>query len=388
MATVDERLKEWATTREAEILDAIAEHGGQRAAARALGVGHATVEGAMERLRARASRQGYAPGHFTAGVAPGYRMGKVTVQRTPAGVERVWERQHPEVEAALAAIRAAVDATREEIPPASLVCAPSLVREDLCSQYTITDYHFGMQAHACEGDGIGADWNLDIAEEMLVKAIEYLASTAPASGKAILALLGDLIHFDGPDPVTPTHRHPLDAAARQRTVVRVVVRSIRRVIQILLTKHQSVTVLVLEGNHDLSATPWLREILITHYENDDRVVIIDNDLPYQAVEFGVNFIGFSHGHKRKKESLPALFVAMFREMWGRTKTGIIHTGHYHSGEEKDFPGVRIIQHRTFAAPDSHNLRGGWFSEREMASFHYHRRFGPQGRVVVTPEMVA
>lgn len=384
---IDEKLKEWATEREAELLAATNRHGGFRQAAKALNVSHDLVRRAMDRLSKRAASKGYAPGHWDSGVAPGYRMGKVTVQRGPEGVERVWERQHPEATQILAEISEAVEGFKEELPPALPIAPPSAAREDLCTQYTVTDFHFGMLAHAIEGDGLGADWNLDIAEDTLVKSISYLANKSPASGTAILALMGDLLHFDGPDPITPTHRHPLDSAGRQRTVVRSVVRALRRTIKVLLEKHQRVIVVVIEGNHDLSSTPWLRELLITHYEDEPRVEVIDKDLPYQAVEFGVNFIGFSHGHKRKKESLPALFVAMFREMWGRTKTGIIHTGHYHSGDEKDFPGIRLVQHRTITAPDSHSLRGGWFSEREMASFYYHAKFGPQGRDMVTPEML-
>lgn len=384
---IDPKLKEWATERQTEFIDAMNEHGGYRQAAKALGVSKDVVRKSLESLKIRAAREGHAPGHWDAGTAPGYTMGKVTIERFNGDGTRRWERQHPEIEAMLAAIREAVEATKEEIPRVSPTAVPAAVRDDLCTQYTVTDFHFGMLAHATEGDGLGADWNLDIAEETLVRSISYLANKSPDSGTAILALMGDLLHFDGPDPVTPTHRHPLDAAGRQRTVVRTVWRSLRRVIKILLDKHQRVIVVALEGNHDLSSTPWLRELLITHYEDEPRVEVIDKDLPYQAVEFGVNFIGFSHGHKRKKESLPALFVAMFREMWGRTKTGTIHTGHYHSGDEKDFPGIRLVQHRTITAPDSHSLRGGWFSEREMATFYYHRRFGPQGRDMVTPEML-
>src|SRR5262249_53182841 len=150
------------------------------------------------------------------------------------------------------------------------------------------------------------------------------------------ALMGDLLHFDGPDPVTPTHRHPLDSAGRQRTVVRVTSRALKRVISILLHRHKKVIVVVVEGNHDLSATPWVREILLDHYETEPRVEVLDGDLPYQAVEFGATMIGITHGHKRRKETLPALFTAMFRAMFGRTKTLVIHTGHLHSGDEKDF----------------------------------------------------
>lgn len=342
----------------------------------------------MIRLARRASDQGYAPGHFTGGVAPGYRMGKVTVQRGPNGVERTWERQHPQLDDLLAKVREAVEAFKEEIPPAQPISAPSLVLSDLCTQYTITDFHFGELTHASETDGQGADWNLQIAEDTLVAAIADLAGKSPDSGTAVLALLGDLLHFDGPDPVTPTHKHPLDAAGRQRTMIRVVVRAIRRVVALLLTKHAKLMIVVVEGNHDIAGTPWLQEILLTHYEDEPRVEISDNDLPFFAWQFGCNFLGFHHGHKRAKEKLPGLFAAMFRQIWGATTKGYIHCGHYHEVDEKEFPGVRVIQHPTISAPGSHALRGGWLSEREMTALHYHAKFGLRSRDTVTPDMLA
>lgn len=262
-----------------------------------------------------------------------------------------------------------------------------MVLSEYCTQYTVTDFHFGELSHASEGDERGADWNLSIAENTLVKAIEHLAAKSPDSETAVLVLLGDLLHFDGPDPVTPSHKHPLDAAGRQRTMIRVVVRSIRRVVAHLLAKHSRLMIVVVEGNHDMAGTPWLQEILLTHYETDPRVEISDNDLPYFAWQFGCNFLGFHHGHKKAKERLPGLFAAMFRAIWGATTKGYIHCGHYHEVDEKEFPGVRVIQHPTISAPGSHALRGGWISEREMTALHYHARFGLRGRDTVTPEML-
>jgi hypothetical protein len=389
----DPNLWEHATERQRTFIEAVIKHKTMGKAAEELGIRTSVISEALKCARDRAAAMGHAPGHWDSGVAPGYRMGKVTVARAhhadgSAVVERTWERQHPEAAAIVEYLRDFVEGLKEEVPAAIPAAVPAVVSDELCTQYTITDYHFGMQAHASEGDGIGADWNLEIAEDLLVRAISYLAAKAPDSGTAILGLLGDLVHFDGPDPVTPTHRHPLDSAGRQRTVVRTTSRALKRVIAILLQRHAKVVVVVVEGNHDLSSTPWVREILLDHYASEPRVEVLDCDLPYQAVEFGATMIGFTHGHKRRKETLPALFTAMFRAMFGRTKTLVIHTGHLHSGDEKDFPGGRLVQHRTMTAPDSHALRGGWFSEREMATFHYHRRFGPQGRDTVTPEMLA
>jgi hypothetical protein len=383
---VDPRLADFASDRQKEYIAAVNLHGSYKAAARALGVSHDRPRDSIETLKKKAASEGYAPGHWVGGTAPGYILGKVTTHVKDGKVVEYWPRQHPEASSIVEQLREFVEGLKEDVPKAAPAELPVCVNDELCTLYPVTDYHFGMQAHASDSDAVGADWNLEIAEETLVRAITYLSAKSN-SGTAILALMGDLLHFDGPDPVTPTHRHPLDADGRQRRVVRTVVRALRRVVQILLEKHGKVRIVVIEGNHDLSSTPWLREILLTHYEAEPRVDILDCDLPYQAIAFGVNFLGFSHGHKRKKESLPMLFAAMFRELWGRTKVGHIHTGHYHSGDEKDHPGIRTVQHRTLAAPDSHSTRGGWFSEREMAAFHYHAQFGPRGRDVVTPEMV-
>jgi hypothetical protein len=106
----DPNLKEWATDRQAEIIDAVIEHGSHRKASAALGVHNSYIDAAMSAVKSKAARAGYAPGHFSAGVAPGYAMGKVTIQRSAAGVERVWERQSPQQGDRLRDIEAMVDA--------------------------------------------------------------------------------------------------------------------------------------------------------------------------------------------------------------------------------------------------------------------------------------
>lgn len=385
---LDERLKEWATPTQAKYLDAINLHGSARSAAKALGVNKSAVSRAIQCLKAKAARNGFAPGHWTTGVAPGYVIGKVTVQEGPNGVERLWKRQHPEAGELISQIREAIDAMKEEIPPPRPTHRTGLTGSSMLTQYTITDYHMGELCHAVDGDGRGADWNLDLAESLLVGAIEHLAAKSPDSDTAVLALLGDLLHYDGPDPVTPTSRHPVHPDGSQRRMVRATVRSVRRVIQHLLTKHAHIKVVVMEGNHDLAGTPWLQEILLTHYEAEPRVEISDNTTPFFAMQFGCNFLGFHHGHRKKKEALPILFAAMFRQIWGLTTKGYIHTGHLHQVDEKEHPGVKVLQHPTLQAPGHHTLSGGWMSEREMTAIHYHADFGQVGRATVTPEMLS
>ena len=99
-----------------------------RSAAAALDIDHSGIVHAMRRVQAKAARLGYAPGHFEHGVAPGYQMGKVTVQRGADGsVERVWERQSPDDARWREGMEAASAAMCERINRSAPSCRPSLL---------------------------------------------------------------------------------------------------------------------------------------------------------------------------------------------------------------------------------------------------------------------
>lgn len=336
-----------------------------------------------DRLSA-AARRGLAPGHFEHGVAPGYLMGKVTVQRGSDGqVERTWERQSPDQQRAMEALRSAVEAMAGEIAPIAPVTAPERAQANLLTLYTFTDYHVGMLAWHREG---GDDWDLRIAEETGTKAMAALTAGAPASERGVVNIQGDFLHWDGLTAITPQHGHVLDADGRFGKVVDVAIRLIRQLVAQALAKHPQVTLLICEGNHDLASSLWLRKLFAALYENEPRIVVHDSELPYYAIEWGQVLLGFHHGHLRKNDHLPALFAAQFREQWGRCPKVYIHTGHRHHKEEKDHTGARVTQHPTLAGRDAYAARGGWWSEREITAITYSKS-GWAGSVNVTPEML-
>lgn len=365
-----------------EAVEARLQAGSELGAAKLLGMSRSTIQ---HRLR-EAARRGIAPGHFEQGTAPGYRMGKVTVQRGPTGeVERTWERQSPETEDLKAAIAEAVESMKAEIKPVSPVPYHAHTRDNLLSLYSFFDYHVGMLAWHKEG---GADWDLSIAEQTGTQAMQMLVEGAPNSDTAIVNIGGDFLHFDGLLPVTPTHGHILDADSRFGKVVDVAIKLVRQLVALALQKHRHVILLIMEGNHDLASSLWLRKLFAALYEAEPRVTVHESELPYYAVEWGVNLLGFHHGHLRKNDSLPALFAARFREQWGRCPKVYIHTGHRHHLEQKDHNGARVIQHPTLAALDAHAARGGYFTDREITAHHYNRVTGWAGSNNVTPEMLA
>lgn len=364
-----------------EAVEAKAQHGTTLAAAVALNIPRPTLQ---HRLL-EAARRGIAPGHFESGTAPGFTMGKVTVQRGPNGqVERTWERQSPDDRAQEMAMQAALAAMCAEIKPVDPIPAPVTAMPDLCALYTLTDAHVGMLAWHREG---GEDWDLQIAERVIVGCFAETIRQMPSAKQAVFNQLGDLLHYDSLQAVTPTSGHILDADSRYTKMVEVAVRVIRQVVTMLLEKHEQVHIVMAEGNHDMASSVWLRTMFKALYENEPRITVDDSALPYYVFEWGEVMLAFHHSHLKKNPQLPGLLAAQFAPVWGRTRKRYCHTGNLHHAEEKEHAGMTVIQHPTLAARDAYAARGGWFAERAMSAITYHRTFGQVGRVTVCPEML-
>jgi hypothetical protein len=393
MTIIDPKLLEFdPTPRQAQFIEATNRLGSMRAAARELGASKSSVQQAIERLKASAARRGYAPGHFDSGVAPGFNMGKVTVQRGPGGeVERTWERQSPDQERQLELMRAVVAAMAEDIPRAKPAKAPALTDVKLASVYTLTDSHVGAMCWHRENLDPNGDWDLSIAERTLVGCFEHMVNASPPARIGIVAQLGDFLHSDGMGLIegrTPTSGHVLDQDGRFSKVVQTAIRILRRVVGYALLKHERVVVLMAEGNHDLASSVWLRAMFKALYENEPRVEVIDSELPYYVYQHGKTMLAWHHGHLRKNDQLPLLFAAQFPKVWGETTRRYAHTGHRHHFEEKEHSGMSVVQHSTLAARDAYAARGGWMSERQCTAITYHADYGQVCRNTVTPEMLA
>lgn len=385
---IADSIREHFTARQLQIVAAVDDCGGSHAAATALGVSPGTITNTLKRVREKAARLGHAPGHFTSGAAPGYLMGKVTVQRGPDGeIRQTWERQSPDDDAREAAFREAMAGLAEALPREAPARAPAdSLDAKLLNLFTLTDCHVGMMAWHREG---GENWDLTIAEDTLVEAFRQMIARAPRAQTAIINQLGDFLHFDGLEAVTPTNRHLLDADGRFPKIAKVAVRILRRVINMALETHERVHVICAEGNHDMASSAWLQIALGALYEDEPRVTIDDSPLPFYRYRFGNVLLGFTHGHTvRGMASLPMLFAQQFRGEWGQTLHTIIHCGHRHHADEKDTMGTRIIQHPTLAARDAYAARHGYHAARQAMAITYHADFGEYCRSTVTPEMLA
>ncbi len=380
---LDPGLAAYATPSQLAALEAVNLHGSISGAARALEVRRSGLQDSIRRLERSAAAQGYAPGHWTNGTAPGYRIGKVTVQRGPGGiVERTWERELPDD--MLGRLKAAVEALSDDIPRLPPVPAPVQGQANLLNLYTITDAHVGMLAWRHEG---GEDWDLKIAEKALFGAFEAMIAAAPAAEVGFINQLGDFLHSDGMVPVTPTSHNVLDQDGRFEKMVGIAIRLLRRMVDLALQKHNQVIVLLAEGNHDLASSVWLRVMFKALYENEPRVTVIQSALPYYAYKHGKTLLAFHHGHLTKPDALAGKVAAGFPELWGQTTRRYAHLGHQHHLYEKEHDGITVTQHPTLAARDAYAARGGWFAQRAASAITYHTEFGQVAKNTVVPEML-
>ncbi|MEH6358845.1 MAG: LysR family transcriptional regulator [Pseudomonadales bacterium] len=384
---MDDKLKEWCTQRQWEILCAIEAEGSLAAAALKLGINRSNVSRARSVALATAARHGYAPDHdMTHPTAPGFRLrGTSTLYDSATGEAKIqWVKTTADDDAQFEAFKAAINAAAKDLPRLQPVKQTTTTRPELCNQYTFTDYHMGMLVNPPER---AEKWNLDIAQDTLVKAFSHLIASAPDADECVLVQLGDFLHQDSIDAVTPTSRHLLDSAASYTQIVEASVRVLRHLIDMALAKHSKVHVIMAEGNHDISSSIWLRSMFRSLYEDEPRLTVDDSELPYYAYQFGQNMLGFTHGHLRKFETLPGLFSAQFAPMWGATTKRYAHCGHYHHPKQTTKDGMSVYQHPTLSSRDNYAQRGGWFAERQAICHTYHIDNGMTGATMVTPEML-
>jgi hypothetical protein len=384
---IDEKLMQYGTEREREYYLAVVKHGSNRKAADALGCARRSVDKGIRNIKAKAARQGYAPEHdMTRQVPDGFHLRGTSTLYDADGNQKIqWVKTNIDQQRQQELMREFIAGMCEEIPQTPAIeHSGKVCNSDLLNCYVITDYHLGALSWAPE---TGADWDLEIAEATLVEWFRQAMAYSPDSETAVFAQISDFLHFDSFDAVTPASKHLLDASGRFPNLVRVAIRVLRQVIAMLLTKHKKVHLIMADANHDPTSQVWIREFFSVMYELDPRITVDTSPSPYNAYEFGKVALFTHHGHKRKPGNVSEVFVAQFRELYGRTKYAYAHMGHMHHIDMKENNMMVVEQHRTLAAPDAYSARGGYIAGRDASVITYHRNFGRLSRTTVSYDMV-
>ena len=339
-------------------------------------------------VRRRAlARAGFSPEHdWRHQVPDGYLVkGVSTLYDKDGNLAAQWVKSHIDVDWQRELIQEAVAGMSDEIKPLSPVpTSYTGGADELANCYILTDFHLGMLSW---GEESGDDYDLKIAEELARNWFATALSAAPSAKTGILCQLGDFLHWDGLDAVTPSSHHVLDADTRFQKLTRVAIRIIRAIIGRMLDKHEHVHVICAEGNHDMASSIWLREMLTVLYEDEPRITVDRNPDPYYCFVHGETTLFFHHGHKVRPGQVDAVFAAKFKREYGGSKHCYAHLGHLHHAFLKESSLMVVEQHRTLAAKDAYASRGGWLSGRSAPVITYHKSFGEVARLTISPEAV-
>jgi hypothetical protein len=315
---------------------------------------------------------------------PQYVKGRSTLYDEEGNVRLQWVKEQADEDERKAALQAALQGYKDELPREPPQPAPQATNAKLLSCYIVTDAHIGMLAW---GEETGEDWDTQIGEDTLVRWFQAAVSQAPDSERAVFAQLGDLLHHDGLKSITPESGNILDADTRFQHIVRAAIRFVRRAVHLLLQKHSHVVLIMADANHDPASEVWLREWCAAIYEDEPRITVDTNPDSYYCVEHGATSVFSHHGHLRKVADVDSTFAAKFRKVFGRTKYSYAHMGHLHHHHEKETNLMTVTQHRTLAARDAYASRHGYMAGREAKVITYHADYGEVGSLSITPEMV-
>lgn len=260
-----------------------------------------------------------------------------------------------------------------KVAPAEPIARPAVTDADTCAVYPIGDHHVGMLAWAIETRSDSYD--LKVSEGLLSSAAGYLMAAAPASDQAVIAVMGDFLHFDGFKPLTPQSGHVLDADSRFPKVGRTAIRMVRHTIEAALRRHRNVHVIWEIGNHDPVTSILMMELLANVYADNPRLTVDTHPGHFHYFQWGSNLIGTTHGDNVKSDKLPLIMAADMPAAWGSTEHRLWLTGHVHHESRKDYAGVAVESVAVLIPNDAYAANAGYRSRRQMQVLVLDREHG-------------
>lgn len=354
-------------------IDAYEQHGSIRKAAAALGISPTAV----------ATRLNRAQKHQDAG--PGVMEAMEDLRVNEAVVRGGWLKSKsasiqfrmPELpDDTLERIKAAF----EDMEPAPVVPAPVYADRDLITVYGIADAHIGMHSWAKE---TGEPYDTDIAVARLRDWIGRLVASSPASKEAVILDVGDLTHADSQDNQTPKSKHILDVDSRHFRTLEVTISAMADAVELALSKHEHVHVVVIAGNHNPHSYMAILFALAERYRENHRVTVRKDPREFWSFRFGDCLLAAHHGDKAKPERLVMFLADEYAEDWGSTKHRFLWTGHLHHHKSADIGGVKWEQLRAMTARDAYAYNHAYSARAQLQAITLHRTAGEVQRQAVS-----
>lgn len=350
------------TQKQQEATAALKEHGSQRAAAKALGIAQSTLNAHLKAARAwdnaDPSIQQVAA-EFGIEDMSIVRGGWLKNKSASLRIDIAKEQERSLAEAMAKAF--------ENVPPYERPKARPVLTNDLMTVYPLYDAHIGMMAWGKETRG--PNYDLKLAAKDIRQSFSDISVITPDSKDALLILGGDTVHIDDSTNATPANGHGLSVDGRYEKVIDSTIEMLSHTVEFLSQKHKTVRVVVLRGNHDEHSHIPIRIGLKERYRHTEGIEFpvlegMDKSEIYWH-QHGQSTIAAQHGDKSPPQRL-CMIIADQCPFWSSTRDRHVYTGHKHSLQVQQFPGVTHHQMQAFCPPDDY---GAMFGGRRALQSH-------------------
>lgn len=276
----------------------------------------------------------------------------------------------------------------KRIPVRSKSIASPLIAdaEDVMAVYPMGDPHLGMLAWGRETGG--DDFDIEIAQRLLMDAIDTLTRQEPFAETALIANLGDFFHADNNAGVTTRSGNVLDVDTRWSRVMQTGVDVMVYLIDAALRAHNQVHVINEIGNHDDHSSVMLSVALDCYYRNEPRVTIDLSPSKFHYHHFGKNLLGVTHGDSVKHADLESIMAHDCAEQWSDTQNRFWYVGHIHTTRRYEYRNCLVESFRTLAPGDAWTAGSGYRSGRDMNRICLHCSDGEVARTTVSARYLA
>jgi len=243
----------------------------------------------------------------------------------------------------------------------------------------------------CYKPGADLDWSPEQAEQLFINMVEELLERAKPFGpfeRIIFPFGNDFFHTDYVYNTTTTGTPQPEADAWKNTLLRgerLIISTIER-----LTKISDVKVIVVPGNHARHTEISIGRILNAYFHNNENVEVDCSLSPYKFHHFGVNLIGFEHGHSIKQQVRLAALMANECRLngWSEARYCEWHLGDQHrKGSSRpsmlEEQGVSVEFLPGLTAPNEwHRIHSFNWQKRAGMAFVWDYSAGPIARLQV------
>ena len=251
--------------------------------------------------------------------------GTSTLFASDGSIKQQWVKTDVPKQQLLEDFESAIESIIANVTPVPSVPIPSgPTMDELLTVYPIGDAHIGMLAHGPEA---GADHDLIKAESDLTQAMTMLVNQANPTKEAYIVDLGDLLHSDNYENRTAASGHSLDVDGRYHKVLEVALRTIIKLIDLALTKHETVYWRSVSGNHNVHSAVMMNLFVQAYYRDEPRVIIRNSPAAIDYFQFGKVLLATTHGHTMKADRIAQIIPVDCSDIWSSTKFRYALTGH-------------------------------------------------------------